>query len=222
LLDFRGDRAKGVAMLTWYFDLVSPFAWLALPDVEALEGPVAYRPVLFGVLLKHWGQLGPAEIPPKRVHTYRQCVWLAGQRGIPFRFPPVHPFNSLAAMRLLTAIGPEPRTVRTAMEAIWSEGLDVSSPVGFAALGKRLAVADPQVVVERSDARGRLRDATYEALAKGVFGVPTLEVGGELFWGADAMPLAKAFMADPALFDRGEMARIRSLGEMHRNRLART
>jgi 2-hydroxychromene-2-carboxylate isomerase len=208
-------------MFKWYFDLVSPFAWLALPEVEALRGFISYRPVLFGVLLKHWGQLGPAEIAPKRVHTYRQCVWLAAQRGIPFRFPPTHPFNSLAAMRLLTAVGAEAATVRAAMEAIWVDGLDVSGTEGVGILAARLGITDPVAAVEQSGARERLRRTTEEAVARGVFGVPTLEVEGELFWGADAMPLARAFMTDPGLLERGEMARIRALPEMHRDRSAR-
>src|SRR3954467_1958770 len=154
-------------MLKWYFDLVSPFSWLPLPEVEALQRSVAYRPVLLGVLLKHWDQLGPAEIPPKRMHTYRQCVWLAAQRGVPLRFPPIHPFNSLAAMRLLTAVGAEATTVRTAMKAIWVDGLDVSSPEGLDLLAARLGVTDPIVAIEKANAKERLRTTTEKAVAKG-------------------------------------------------------
>ena len=83
----------------WYFDLVSPFAYLALGEIEDLAArmPLIFKPVLFGAMLSHWGQLGPAEIAPKRVQTYRICVWTARERGIPFRFPPAHPFNPLDA-----------------------------------------------------------------------------------------------------------------------------
>ena len=80
---------------TWYFDVISPFAYLALREIEDLTKSVtiAYRPILFAGLLQHWKHLGPAEIPPKRIHTYRLCVFEAQRRGIPFRFPPAHPFN---------------------------------------------------------------------------------------------------------------------------------
>ena len=107
--------------LVWYFDLVSPFAWLALPEVEALarEHPVRFRPVVFGALLAHWGQLGPAEIAPKRLHTYRLCQFIAERNGIPLRFPPRHPFRSLEALRLLTALEARPEAVRE-VGGIWA------------------------------------------------------------------------------------------------------
>src|SRR4051794_11702163 len=150
----------GESMAAWYFDLISPFSWLALPEVEALPAQVEYHPVLLGALLKHWGQLGPAEIPPKRLPTYRLCVWLAAERGIPFKMPPVHPFNPLNAMRLLIAVGPQRETVRAAMETVWAEGRDVSEPSGFAALASRLRVSDPEGFMESQGARDKLRTST--------------------------------------------------------------
>ncbi|HYZ63221.1 MAG TPA: 2-hydroxychromene-2-carboxylate isomerase [Acetobacteraceae bacterium] len=208
-------------MAAWYFDLISPFSWLALPEVEALPAQVEYRPVLLGAVLKHWGQLGPAEIVPKRLPTYRLCVWLAAERGIPFRMPPVHPFNPLRAMRLLTALGAERATVRAAMETVWAEGRDVSEPGGFAALASRLRVTDPDGLIEAQGGRDKLRASTEGAIARGVFGVPTLEVGGELFWGLDAMPLARAALADPGLLTRGEMGRLATITEAQRQAPAR-
>ena len=60
-------------------------------------------------------------------------------------------------------------------------------------------------------AKNQLRMWTEEAIANGVFGVPTLAVGGELFWGLDAMPMAEAYLADSSLLTRGEMARLANL-----------
>ena len=205
-------------MLTWYFDVISPFSWLALPEVEAIGGEVDYQPVLFSALLKHWGQLGPAEIGPKRLPTYRLCVWIAAQRGIPFRMPPVHPFNPLAALRLLHAVGPDRARARTAMEVVWHEGRDVSAPDGLAYLAERLGIADPAECIEASGAREKLRAATDRAIQHGVFGVPTLEVDRELFWGVDAMPLARAYIDDPETLSRGEMGRLAQLPGMERSR----
>jgi 2-hydroxychromene-2-carboxylate isomerase len=205
-------------MVNWYFDVISPFAWLALPEVEALGQEVAYRPVLLGALLKHWGQLGPAEIPPKRIPTYRLCVWLAAERGIPFRMPPVHPFNPLRAMRLLAAVGPDARTVRAAMETIWAEGTDVGESAGFGKLATRLQAGDPDGLIAATGAKDTLRAWTDGAAARGVFGVPTLELGGELFWGLDATPLARAVLADSGLLARGEMGRLATLAQAQRSR----
>lgn len=199
--------------LRWYFDLVSPFSWIALPRVEALAARhgVACRPVVLGALLSHWGGIGPAELAPKRVHTYRLVQFQAGRAGLPLRFPPRHPFNPLAAQRLLTALGATPAAVRLAFEFVWAEGRDPSDPAELAALGARLGVADAAALAEAPAAKAGLRAATEEAIAAGVFGVPTLRAGAELFWGADAMDWAEAYLADPGLHGRGEMARLATL-----------
>jgi 2-hydroxychromene-2-carboxylate isomerase len=199
--------------VAWYFDVVSPFAYIALGEVEALErrSPVAYRPVLLGAMLGHWGQLGPAEVAPKRVQTYRMCQWKAREKGLGFRFPPAHPFNPLPYLRLLTALGARPGAVRATFDLIWREGRDPASPATMGLLCERLGVADPEGLIARSGAKDRLRAITDEAIAKGVFGVPTLAIGPELFWGSDAMTMALAYLDDPALFDDPEMRRLDTL-----------
>lgn len=195
--------------VTWYFDLVSPFAALALPEVEALGCPVRFRPVVLGALLGHWGGLGPAEVPPKRLHTYRLAQFQAGRAGVALRFPPRHPFRSLDALRLLAeTVEPSAASVRAAFDFVWGEGRDPSAPGELTELAARLGL-DPATAL--AEGRERLRDWTATAQAAGVFGVPTLVIGAELFWGADAVPMAHAFVADPTLFSRGEMARFPTL-----------
>ncbi|MGH8278446.1 MAG: DsbA family protein [Gammaproteobacteria bacterium] len=91
----------------WYFDLISPFAYLHFKRLHELSASLEIErvPVLFAGLLKHWEHKGPAEIPSKRVYTYRYVTWLAKHLGILFKIPPSHPFNSLHALRLLIAAG---------------------------------------------------------------------------------------------------------------------
>jgi hypothetical protein len=91
----------------WYFDFISPYAYLGLMRLRELpqDLEIRYRPVLFAGLLNHWEQKGPAEIAPKRSWTYRSCTWWASAHGIPFRFPAAHPFNSLPYLRLAIAAG---------------------------------------------------------------------------------------------------------------------
>lgn len=197
----------------WYFDVVSPFAYLALPAVMeiARRHPVRFRPIVFGAVLAHWGQLGPAEIAPKRVHTYRLCQFMAGRAGMKLRFPPRHPFRSLEALRLIAALDGDPGAVRTVFDFVWAEGRDPSEPTELRTLCARLGVGDYDALVAEQGAKGRLRAWTDEAVGAGVFGVPTLVVGDALFWGMDALPMAQAALADPGLLTRGEMARVAAL-----------
>ncbi|GMQ77452.1 MAG: 2-hydroxychromene-2-carboxylate isomerase [Gammaproteobacteria bacterium] len=194
----------------WYFDFISPYAYLQLMSFKRLPDSLAihYRPVLFAGLLGHWGQKGPAEIPAKRRHTYRQCQWLAERAGIPFKFPPVHPFNPLRALRLSIALGTEPAIIGAIFEFIFAEGRDIQSDDEWKVLAARLEVDDPDALVAQPEVKSALRENTEEAVRRGVYGVPTFAVGDELFWGADTTDMLQDYLADPGLFSRGEMARI--------------
>jgi len=200
-----------MAAITWYFDFVSPFSYLqfaAYPDLMR-RPDVAIKPVLFAGLLAHWGHKGPAELPTKRRHTYRYCVWDAARRGVPFRFPPAHPFNPLHALRLAIALGAGHDVVRTIFEFIWKEGRSPAEE--WPALCERLGVADPGRLTGDAAVKGALRANVDEAIAAGVFGVPTFAVDGELFWGVDATPMFLDYLADPALFESEAMRRVDAL-----------
>jgi len=207
--------------VVWYFDVVSPFAYLALPAVltVARRRRVLFRPIVFAAALAHWGQLGPAEIAPKRIHTYRLCQFLADRAGMPLRFPPRHPFRSLEALRLIAALDGDPDAIQAVFDFIWADGRDPGEPKEREALCARLGIADYDALVAERDAKARLRAWTDGAIAAGVFGVPTLAVGDALFWGVDAMPMAEAVLDDPGLLTRGEMARLANVpAGVHRGR----
>ena len=198
---------------TWYFDPISPYVYLQLADLERLPPDIIVRPVpvLLAGLLKHWGTKGPAELPTKRIHTYRQCAWLALSRGMLFRMPPRHPFNPLAVLRLLCALGPTMEQARIASRFIFVNGGDPSTAEGLKQLGKELGVADPAALASEPAAKDKLRRNTDEALAHGVWGVPTFLVHDQLFWGADSFPMMLDYLGDPSLFDSAEMKRIAAL-----------
>jgi 2-hydroxychromene-2-carboxylate isomerase len=189
--------------LVFWFDPVSPFAYLAferLPQVlEGLSYSVSYRPILFAGLLKHWGQKGPAEIEPKRQWTFRQIAWLAHSNGIAMQVPAQHPFNPLPLLRLLVAAGPSRRSVEAVMHHVWrADGADASEPARIEALTRELAPArDPAC----AEVKAELRAATDAAIARGIFGVPTLELDGRLLWGLDALPMLRAGLRGDAWFD---------------------
>ena len=190
--------------ISFWFDPVSPFAYLAferLPQVlEGCSVVVDYRPVLFAGLLAQWGQKGPAEIEPKRAWTFRHVAWLAHEYGITLDVPAVHPFNPLPLLRLALACGPNRRVVEALMRHVWIGGADAADPARVAALTQSLTPArDPNSVVVKSE----LRAATDDAIVRGLFGVPSFEVDGRLFWGLDALPMLRAALQSDAWFDGG-------------------
>lgn len=192
---------------TWYFDVISPYAYLHLKQFAKLAQPLAitYRPVLFAGLLKHWGTKGPAELPAKRRHTYRQCAWIARSCGVPFVMPPLHPFNPLKVLRLLTGLGAPRTAVDAAYDFIWGEGRDPNAE--WPALCARLGVAADTPLIDDPAVKQQLQDATAAAAAAGVWGVPTFAIDGELFWGADTIDFMNAFIADRTLFAQPDMQR---------------
>ncbi len=197
----------------WYFDFLSPFAYLQWRDMERLPKGVNFspRPVLFAGLLNHWGHKGPAEIPAKRCHTYRYCHWLARTRSIPFTMPPEHPFNPLKTLRLCVALNAENSIIDTIFNFIYVEGGDVSSVAGWHNLTARLGIEPDDVRIISPEIKQRLKDNTDAAVAAGVFGVPTFVMEGEVFWGQDAMDMFLDWLDNPENFSTGEFARIKEL-----------
>ena len=189
--------------VTFYFDPISPYAYLAFEHLpQALLGlsyQIIYKPVLFGALLKHHGQLGPAEMPGKRDWTYRQVLWQAQQHDIELQLPATHPFNPLALLRLAVACDPQGLPNRYVCETlfrhVWRGGADAADAARLAALLEQLA---PQRDVASEAVKSGLKAHTQEAIAAGVFGVPTLVVDDRLFWGFDALPMLADYIAHGA------------------------
>jgi len=195
------------ASIDWYFDFVSPYSYICLHRLAELSSVVAYRPVLFAGLLNHWGQKGPAEIPAKRRWTYRWCTWWAEHLGIAFRFPAAHPFNPLPHLRLALAAGPTTEVVTRIFDSLWTTGRDASA--GFDDLCRDLRVDPARLAFP--EIKDALKKATELAASRGVFGVPSFLIEGEVFWGADSIEFVRAFLADPKVLNSAEMRRVDAL-----------
>ncbi|MES2877857.1 MAG: 2-hydroxychromene-2-carboxylate isomerase [Pseudomonadota bacterium] len=194
--------------ITVYLDFISPYAYLAFEKLpEALMGhsySVSYKPILFAGLLKHHGQLGPAEIPSKRDWTYRQVLWQAQAHGVDLQMPTSHPFNPLPLLRLAVASNaqglPNRYVCETLFKHVWQGGLQATDTVRLQALTQQLALPrDPN----SAEVKTQLKAHTDEAIALGIFGVPTFEVDGKLFWGFDALPMLRAYMSGDSWFQGG-------------------
>lgn len=197
----------------WYFDFISPFAYLQFRQLEKLPGDLVihYKPVLFAGLLDHWGQKGPAEIAAKRKFTYRFVQWKAAEMGIPLKFPPAHPFNPLVFLRTAIAMGSKREAIATIFDFLWKEGNDPAANDTVAELGTKLAVDDLDQRAHNPAVKEKLKQNGEEALRRGVFGVPTLVLDDELFWGSDSLEMFSAYLGNRELFQTTEMRRISDL-----------
>jgi len=213
--------------VAFYFDFVSPYAWLALTQARRFGGEHGVewdlRPVVYAKLLETFGLLGPAETDAKRRYTYSDVARCAGRLGLAFEGPPAHPFRSLEALRVATLFRSSPQALELSVglaDAAWAAGrdltdlavlADVVSQVGLdaTALGER--IADAQVKRE-------LQRQTDQAIGSGVFGVPSFVLDDEIFWGHDRLSyLAERLAGSPAP-SRDEMERrlARPIGVLRR------
>jgi 2-hydroxychromene-2-carboxylate isomerase len=197
--------------ITFYLDFISPYAYLAFEQLpQSLQGlsyAVTYKPVLLGALLRHHGQLGPAEIPAKRDWTYRHVMWLGRQHQVELAMPQVHPFNPLPLLRLALACAkpteskdaqPNRYVCETLFQHVWRGGADALNPQRLQAVRDKLG---PAREPEAESVKAQLRANTDEAISLGVFGVPTLAADDKLFWGFDALSMLRAYLQGDAWFD---------------------
>lgn len=192
--------------ITCYLDFISPYAYLAfetLPQqLMGVSHRMVYKPVLFAGMLKHHGQLGPAEIAGKREWTYRQVLWQAKQLGVPFDMPQAHPFNPLALLRLAVGCSadgaPNRYVCETIFRHVWQGGAAADDATRLQALVQQLK---PARASDAPDVKAQLKANTEEALASGAFGVPTFCVDDKLFWGLDALPMMRAYLDGDPWFD---------------------
>jgi 2-hydroxychromene-2-carboxylate isomerase len=197
----------------WYFDFISPFAYLQFAQFPKLPSNLEITPVpaVFGAILQHWGQLGPAEIPTKRRFVYRFFQWNADQLGIPFTMPPMHPFNPIPALRLCTAAGAGIEHTQAVFNLIYGKGIQPDSPEGIQLIGDALDISNPEISMQDPVVKDTLRANTAQATSDGVFGVPSFVINGEIFWGGDSTEMMLDFLENPELFETSEMKRISNM-----------
>jgi len=191
---------------TFYYDIISPFAYLYIKQRHRLESKLNITPVpiLLGGLLRATDNKGPGEIAAKRPHTYQFCVWQAEKLGIPFRFPEHHPFMTVAAQRLLTQEKAGWALVERAFDYVWVEGKDpnLSWPEFCTYLGLPTDTLRP----EDPDVKAQLITNTSQAKLDGAFGIPALIVNQHCFWGADAIEWTLDYLARPGMFEEASYA----------------
>jgi 2-hydroxychromene-2-carboxylate isomerase len=183
-----------VRIIRFYFDYISTnayLAWTQLPALAQRHGrAIEPIPVLFAGLLEAHGQLGPAEMPAKGLWMIKDNLRKAVRLGVPLNQPAFHPFNPLLALRVSSlALEDSQRSalIDALFRAVWVEGLHVSEPAVVERVADEIGLQGAALVAQaqRDEVKARLRKQTDDAIAHGVFGVPTMLVGDELFWGYD-------------------------------------
>jgi 2-hydroxychromene-2-carboxylate isomerase len=206
--------------MRFYFDFISPYAYLAWTQIHALAArhgrTVEPVPVLFAGLLGAHGTRGPAEVPAKRRYLFADVLRTAHRLGVPLAPPPAHPFNPLLALRVssLPMAADRRRALIDALyAATWGDGPGVTDPAAVARLANGVGLDGEALIAAAGteEAKARVREQTDEAIAAGVFGVPTVIVEGELFWGHDSLTNLEAFLRGEGAIDAALLARWETL-----------
>lgn len=183
-----------VTKLHFYFDYISPYAFFAWVKLKKflVEYPLTLEihPILFAGLLEHYGQLGPAEIQEKRIFTAKDTFRYAARKGIPFTGPKVHPFNAVTALRISqkeVCGEDQAKVVDLLFSAAWSQRKDLSDPSDIKVILEEAGfpAADWLDQCQKEEVKNSLKTQGKDAIAQGVFGVPSMGLGTEVFWGKD-------------------------------------
>lgn len=205
--------------LRFYFDYVSPYAYLASTQIRALAArhdvEIEAMPVLFAAMLASTGNRGPAEIPVRREYLFHDITRLARALGVLIAPPATHPFNPLTALRVTHAAPPEARwpLVDAIFRATWVDARRVDDGEVIAAIASECGL-DGQTLLARAssdEVKAALRDVTDAVIQQGAFGVPTAIVDDQLFWGVDSLHLLERYFADHVALDATELGRWRAL-----------
>lgn len=182
--------------IDFYFDLSSPYSYLAATQIEALAAKhgatVAWKPVVLAAVFKAADNHMPAQSPPKARHMLIDLERWAKQYGVPFVFNSAFPFNAIKPERMVLAAESSGRAgalARALFHAAWAEDRDITRAEVMADAA-RAAGLDPDAMlaaIETAAVKDRLRETTDEAIARGVFGAPAFYVDGALFWGNDRL-----------------------------------
>jgi 2-hydroxychromene-2-carboxylate isomerase len=192
--------------ILFHFDFSSPYAYFASRHVEQVlarhNRPILWRPFLLGAAFKATGMAPLVQQPlrgPYAVHDWQR---LARREGIPFVLRQDFPYASLAAGRAFYWLEhSDPalakRFAATVFDAYFGHGREMTRAESVAEAAAELGIdRDALLAAVREETwKNRLKQATDEALAKGVFGAPTLEVDGELFWGSDRLAMVDEWLA---------------------------
>jgi 2-hydroxychromene-2-carboxylate isomerase len=190
-------------MIEIFFDFISPYAYLGCSRIRALGERLGHeiepRPLLFAGMLNALGTKGPAEVPARRAYLIKDVLRVAHRAGVRIAAPPAHPFNPLPALRVAALDLDRAlrwRIIDALFTATWGGGDGIDGVDRVATVLREAGIDEGPLMALAStpEAKERLRRNTEEALARGAFGVPTMFVEGEMFFGFDSFSAIEAFI----------------------------
>lgn len=179
----------------FYFGAMSPFSWFAAERIDALIPEAQWRGILAGVIFEAHGRTSWG-LTEQRAEGLATCEERAATHGLgPISWPEPWPTSDLHVSRAMVFAeqrGQLKDLALSAMRMAFREGIDISAHDAVLEAGRRVGIDSGELEAGMADplVKQRLRDLNDEALAAGVFGVPTVVVGGELFWGDDRLTAA--------------------------------
>jgi 2-hydroxychromene-2-carboxylate isomerase len=182
--------------LDFYFDLSSPYSYLAATQLGALAAKhgatVAWKPMVLAAVFKAADNHMPAQSPPKARHMLTDLQRWAKQYGVGFTLNSRFPFNAIKPERLVIAAESTGRSGELALAlftAAWADDRDITSPEVMADVARAVGLDGDALLaaIETPAVKDRLKAYTDEAIALGVYGAPAMVVNGELFWGNDRL-----------------------------------
>jgi 2-hydroxychromene-2-carboxylate isomerase len=201
--------------IVWYYDFISPYAYLQCHKLNdfADHATIECKPILFAGLLNHWGQLGPAEILPKRLWTFEQVAFLAHRHNLPINMPAMHPFNPLPLLRLAATLAQRNQNsianTQKLFDFVWQDGHLPTDSAAFTQLLEQFELTPADI--ETPEVKAHLKANGEAALVDSVFGVPTSMIDGHRFWGFDSGEMLHSYLNnDP--FWQGPL--IKAAGDM--------
>ena len=199
----NNERVKLMSKtVEFFFDLGSPASYLAHTQLPALcrdcGAALVYRPMLLGGVFQATGNASPAMIPAKGRYMIRDLARYAERYGVPMRFNPHFPINTLSLMRLLVAVQlHQPERLDDALQALfqatWVDGVNMGDPVRVAEVlaAAGLDAAALQQQIGEPAVKEALKATTEEAVRRGVFGAPTCFVGDDMYFGQDRLEFVR-------------------------------
>lgn len=187
-----------MAQVEFFFDVISPYSYLAYYELQKIaarqQAEIIWRPVLLGALFKATGNSSPIEIPAKRRHALSDLKRWAAHYQTPFQMNKAFPFNSLHLMRGAVGMqmkgnGELLRYLDVVFKAMFGDPRNLNDPAELAKTLDESGIDSQMVMglIEDESVKARLKANTEEAIARGLFGLPTFFVGQDMYWGQDRL-----------------------------------